>query len=63
MLICPFDCHWCDWSACRTEGCRMASEPGILSVCGVRRVDHGTRATGQMPECVAVALPARAKPH
>src|SRR5438876_894838 len=37
MLVCPYDCHWCDLPDCRSGGCRLASESALIpcAECGV----------------------------
>jgi hypothetical protein len=59
MVVCPYDCHWCDLPDCRTEGCRFAAEPALVPCveCGVLII---APASMQMCiECVALAVPAR----
>jgi len=37
MLVCPYDCHWCDVPSCRAAGCELTAEPPLVPCieCGV----------------------------
>jgi hypothetical protein len=57
MVVCPYDCHWCRGSHCRTYGCRITAEPALLAC-----TECGTLITAPAPvpmclECAAIAVP------
>jgi hypothetical protein len=61
MLVCPYDCHWCDVASCRFAGCELTAEPPLAPCddCGALTVVQAT--LDICVECVAVPAPAPAK--
>jgi hypothetical protein len=59
MVVCPYDCHWCDLPDCRTGTCELAAEPALVPCmeCGVLIIAPG--AVQMCIDCVAFAVPGR----
>ena len=56
MVVCPFDCHWCDLQGCRAGGCEMTGEPVLVacSLCGALVIR--TAGLGACIDCMAAEL-------
>jgi hypothetical protein len=56
MFVCPQDMHWCDLTACRSDGCQLSGEDPLVSchACGAFIVR--STAFGLCVECVTVEI-------
>jgi len=59
LVVCPYDCHWCDVPSCRSAGCELTAEAPLepCADCGILMSVPVT--LGICIECVALAMPAR----
>jgi hypothetical protein len=63
MVVCPYDCHWCHWSHCRTYGCRITAEPALLACAECGTLIMAPAPTQICIECVAIAVREPAGTH
>jgi hypothetical protein len=52
MIACPYDCHWCDLSACRSEGCAKTGEVPLLVCVACGDLIIRSTAFGVCVECL-----------
>jgi len=58
MVVCPYDCHWCDVTSCRFAGCELTAESPLAPCadCGTLIIVPAT--LDICVECWAPAMPA-----
>jgi hypothetical protein len=56
MFVCPHDMHWCDLTACRSDGCQLSGERPFLLCHGCGAFIVRGVAFGLCVECVAIEI-------
>ena len=57
MVVCPYDCHWCDVSACRADSCEMTVEPPLAECAECGALVIRTVGLGICSECMTAQVP------
>ena len=61
MVVCPYDCHWCDAALCRAAGCELTAEAPLVPCvdCGVLLC--AASAVDMCVECIAAYVSGHAE--
>ncbi|MDQ2964115.1 MAG: hypothetical protein M3R31_13340 [Pseudomonadota bacterium] len=59
MVVCPFDCHWCDAASCRFAGCELTAEPPLAPCADCGALVTVPATLDICIECIALVVPAR----
>jgi hypothetical protein len=57
MVVCPYDCHWCDAAGCRAAGCELTADPSLAPCTDCGALVSAAGAIDLCVECMAVYVP------
>jgi hypothetical protein len=61
MVVCPYDCHWCDAALCRAAGCELAAEPPLVPCANCGVLMSAATSVETCVACTGVYVPGRAE--